>query len=423
MDLPRRLTGWRIARIFAGILVLFAGACALWIRSVANDQWSRMEARIAELEVDQKKGLAPRPVLRGDPIPGDAWDFYGSALSSVPKLPRPGTVDLYFRDKGVSPPAAAPATLTAMQAWAAPAAPALDQLRAGTHRAELRPTIQFDGRFTPLVVEIDRAWYGMWCVTRAGVVKAHELVDAGKGDEAVEVLLDLAQFGRDALQGTNLDGCRIGTNVLDLALGELRKLLASKNASVPALPRLARELEILDRGWPKGDETLRNQLLAFGKGCVQEEEQGSLMYRGYQTRLFRSWRWGYSSRFRAASTFLRADGFVRERIRMAEENGRWDVYWNPPPDWPDPVLSDAFGYASGDPGRGQRASLRLLRIAVHYQRTGEILDLPDPSGGRIKTSIMGSKLRAWSSGVDGVDNGGVGDGWNSGTDIVIEAER
>jgi hypothetical protein len=136
------------------------------------------------------------------------------------------------------------------------------------------------------------------------------------------------------------------------------------------------------------------------------------MYQGsWRARTFRSWRWGYSSRFRAASTFLYADHGVRTLL-TGDPTG--PALWG----WPDPVLDDAFSFASMDPGRWERTSLRLIRVAARYQQSGEVLDLADPFGDRLKTLLEKGRLRLWSVSYDGVDNGG-----DQARDLVLQLDR
>lgn len=390
---------------------------------MADEQWDRMTASIAELEASRRSELPTRPVLRGKSEPGNAWTAYGQAIAIAPMLSRNSSFTLYFEDARVQA-RYPPATLSQMEAWAAPCDSALGLLRAGSRRAELRPTIAWEHRFSPSVMELDRAGAGVWALSHAGVVKAHLLIERGRSDQAAELLMDLAVFGRDALLGTDVDGCRIGVEVLNLVSWEVRKLLREKKLSMVALQRLDHELELLDRHWPSGKETLFNHLLAFGLGCREELQQGSLMYAGSKPRTFRSWRWGYSARFRAASTFLRAELGVR---RMLQEAGEGALSYGSRAaigEWPDPVLDDAFRYPlSADPGIGERAGFRVLRTGIHFLITGEVMDLPDPFGDRLKKAARENKLRVWSVGADRVDQGASEDGWTYGRDIVLEVER
>jgi len=426
MAAPTRISGGRIVRISCVLLFLIATACFLWVRAVANEQWGRMTARIAELEAERQAVPAARPVLRGTPEPGNAWGDYAQALALVPAMSRNASFTLYFEDEG-RPLPLAPASLSQMEAWAAPCDAALERLRSGTRRADLHPTILWEHRFTPLVLELDKAWAAVWGISHAAVVKAHLLIERGQSDEAVVLLMDLCQFGLDALHGTDIDGCKMGVEVLYLVSREFRRMLTAKNLSMAALQRLDRELEMLDRNWPGGVPTLRNQLLAFGRGCREEGELGSLMYSSWKPRSYRSWRWGYSARFRTASTFLRADLVVRLMILEAEGGSKTDPSlssWTALYEWPDPVLGEAFRYyTSASPAIAERSTMRVLRTGSRFLATGEVLDLPDPFGDRLKTQLQDSQLRVWSVGGDHVDQGGVEPGWTYGRDIVLDVDR
>jgi hypothetical protein len=60
------------------------------------------------------------------------------------------------------------------------------------------------------------------------------------------------------------------------------------------------------------------------------------------------------------------------------------------------------------------ARLRLLRSAAAYRATGGVLELVDPLGGKLLHKNENGKLKLWSVGTDGKDDGGAG------SDIVIE---
>jgi hypothetical protein len=70
-----------------------------------------------------------------------------------------------------------------------------------------------------------------------------------------------------------------------------------------------------------------------------------------------------------------------------------------------------------------RAQLRMLRVAMTHLAGGVPLDLDDPFGGKLKTSLGGDMLRVWSIGPDAVDDGGVGDWGFKGKDVVLELKR
>jgi len=73
--------------------------------------------------------------------------------------------------------------------------------------------------------------------------------------------------------------------------------------------------------------------------------------------------------------------------------------------------------------RDSRVRLRLLRAAAHYLPEGRILRLDDPFGTKLLWEESDGKLRIWSVGQDGRDNGGKAYSTGSGTDIILEVIR
>jgi hypothetical protein len=52
------------------------------------------------------------------------------------------------------------------------------------------------------------------------------------------------------------------------------------------------------------------------------------------------------------------------------------------------------------------AQIRLLRIAARYRASGEILRLKDPYGRDLLHAVRGIRMKFWSLGNDGLDDGG-----------------
>jgi hypothetical protein len=84
----------------------------------------------------------------------------------------------------------------------------------------------------------------------------------------------------------------------------------------------------------------------------------------------------------------------------------------------------SLSHTYGKNSRQWRTQTSLLLAAVHFQRTGELLDLDDPFGAKLISSKSGDALKIWSVGPDGVDNQGTG-GWyaKDGPDIVLDMKR
>ena len=82
------------------------------------------------------------------------------------------------------------------------------------------------------------------------------------------------------------------------------------------------------------------------------------------------------------------------------------------------------GYGSFVPedrmSRKLRAHFRLLRAASEFRATGQVPVLEDPFGDKLCQSRSGGRLKIWSIGPDGVDDGGTGEWVRTGKDIVLE---
>src|SRR5262245_34216169 len=76
---------WTVFPGLLGALALIALASWLWVRSVADRRWATMEKQVEKLLAEARARDARRPVLYGEPTPGDAWDFYGRALNGLPE--------------------------------------------------------------------------------------------------------------------------------------------------------------------------------------------------------------------------------------------------------------------------------------------------------------------------------------------------
>jgi len=67
---------------------------------------------------------------------------------------------------------------------------------------------------------------------------------------------------------------------------------------------------------------------------------------------------------------------------------------------------------------GEMADLRILRIAARYRATGEVLPLKDPYGDAYRQTRTETRMKFWSVGLDGKDDGGDPD-----KDRVLEVDH
>jgi hypothetical protein len=159
---------------------------------------------------------------------------------------------------------------------------------------------------------------------------------------------------------------------------------------------------------------------------------------GITDRVSPTWRYGFSERLVIVDAFQEGCAIDRQlqaaatkpwkEARQIQERLSADRSWKKNP------LLRKFGEIQemlSDPAaprnlyRERLAQLRLLRCAAAYRSAGEVPVLDDPYGDKIRSSITGTRLKVWSVGGDGVDDGGSGE-WDlrkGGKDIVLEVER
>ena len=157
----------------------------------------------------------------------------------------------------------------------------------------------------------------------------------------------------------------------------------------------------------------------------------------FQSRYWDSWRYAFSSRIMGADALESFDADMAEASGATGKSwsqacaiygqleGRLKVQKNPIVNFFEAPLM-----ASDRNHRRGVAFTRLLRTASHYRASGEILELEDPFGGRLLHAEKGGRLKVWSVGPDGVDDGGDGGGWTRWTraaggakDIVLDLSK
>jgi hypothetical protein len=419
----RRLTGWKLAAILLGILALIVAAFSLWIDSVARRRWAETEKRVHALLSEIRGRDAGRPVLRGSAVEGDAWEEYDLAIDEMQKIKTSTMTIGEYVSRGPKADRASIEKILAVHGAA------IDHLRLGARRSRGQYPYRWEEGAAMKTPPLLR----MQSLANLATCQARFLAEAGKPREAAELLLDTCQFGRDA--GTNgpLISEMVALAILGVALDELRDLLQAGRLDRETLESVGRELELLDRSFPRNGHSLINDaamagatFLKSGPGSI-ESEGGA----GASLGPLFAWRFGFSQRIMSADAF---DTMLRLMNRTAElEDRPWEEARR--------GLEELRGEAersknwlvrmmipgllqSSRPGRERKSQLRILRVAVRWRATGEILDLDDPFGTKLRHSASGGTLKVWSLGRDGADDGGAG-GWNPpiGKDIVLEIPR
>jgi hypothetical protein len=215
----KRLSTWKIVGIVAAVVVGILLIAGFWIRSVTESRWTRLREEMKGRAERERARDPRRPVLRGTAEPGNASEEYGLAIAEMKKVPdRMKLVDLVQRTPKADP------------AWGVVALERnqiiLDHLRAGASRSTSRQNYEWEkGSSMPLpgIGESNS-------IVSLAILKARFLLEAGQPREAVAVLLDAAQFGRDLADDGPMIAQFVGFKILSTVLDGLRELSASEKA-------------------------------------------------------------------------------------------------------------------------------------------------------------------------------------------------
>jgi hypothetical protein len=380
------------------VVLICLGAMGIWIHSVASRRHRQMEEQIRRLHAETVARVHVRPALDGEALEGSAWPAYSLALAEAARLKPEG---INFRSVWLDFPKAdrhrCEQVLTQNGVL-------FDHLHQGARRSSGRPPMVWeDGwslRSTPDIDDAELLGYFVAVAAR---------LQAGRGDPAGAVLklLDLLQFARDLAEDSNARCTQMSSNLWNVATLELKDLVFSKEFPRQELPQLDGALERLDRHLPDGGPILLNETLRLGFELLKPEDRRSEQF---CLPLRECWRFGFSKRIAEADGFERVLADARRSAPL--EDGPYaeklaDRPGTPPPHNPLMLRAiDAGVLWSRTIMRWQRTVVRVLRVGVHFRATGELLELPDPFGDQLHHSLIGSHLKVWSNGGDGVDDGG-----------------
>jgi len=390
----------KVVLVSAGIVISVVVLSVLYVDAIASAKWAALRERVLKIYSDAKDRELTRPVLRGEPLPGNAWDEYSLALAS--HLTEKESWDLGHLnwEGGEDQINCADAILSKYKA-------ALDHLRTGVRRTEGRfPYVWEEGidRRKPLDLHPNN-------LKSLATFQARLLRAKGDSREAALLVLDLLQFTRDcAANGTHLSENYIS------GWGELRDLLMSGTLSSQDAKEISRELKILEDAFPRHGDLLMNWNAWLSKKELEGAEKpkmGVSLFGGGDLGIsrFALWRYSFSERIAIAD----AQGQIQEWYsKIATQQDRpWSEEketlkeLGSEMDRSKNSLVRAFHPIDGELGVGswwQRYSMtwmRGLRIAAEYLDTGKVLDLDDPFGGRLKCEISDGKLTIWSISVSG----------------------
>jgi hypothetical protein len=412
----RKVPGWKILVGIVVVIAVILGGTWTWAGRVQTRRWADMERRIEEIQGWKKSLPSARPVLRGEPLAGNAWDDYLPAIAGARSAPGRDKLYQFLQRDGKVDRDDVDAIVEDARAHVA-------RLRIGARRAEGRKVF-VKGDLQSTNSSVPYAGY----LVNFALSRVRLLTERQESRPAMELALDVCQFARDlgSLGGRSNEASACG--YLDSALGALRDLIWSGQLSKEDCAELSRELEILDRSFPRHADTLLCDVEDNGIQ-LREKLPDSLWESPRGERQITAWdaRWFLgSTRLMALDCFWTMDDWSRHFQSYDERP--WDIVKQEE----QAVQEDSRRFRNplnwGLWGSGylriQRAHLRLVSAIAGGRVGGEAPDLDDPFGGKLRRSAPGQPLKFWSVGADGVDDGGSGD-WNArtGKDIVLEAFR
>lgn len=398
----KRTSPWKIVGIVIGVIVLSIVGLVLYAGVAGSRKFERMKqlslARLAEV----RNADARRPVLRGSAEPGNAWDDYLQAQAEVKKFPKTGRLGMIVDRSPKEDPEIAKEALAAHGV-------AIDHLRRGAGRAASRYAYEWEKGVNmplpPMMLANQTA--------NLGILQGRALMEGGKPRDAAGVLLDVCQYGRDFGADGTMISYMIGIAILASGFNEIRDHLSAGRFDRAALEDLDRGLETLDGSYPNWGQTLINEALLFG-GLLDDAMVGGW---GPQRMLYAD---AVERIHEAMVAAAKADALPwlesqKELQRIETTSAK---AWNPISSIAAPSMVKTSAIA-----RQRRAHLRSLRIGLRWAATGKLLDLDDPFGAKMRTEEKDGKLRIWSVGEDGVDDGGTGDWKSESKDVVLELKK
>jgi hypothetical protein len=388
---------------------------------IADGRWNDVERETWTRMCALQRASPRRPVLRGEPLPGNAWKDYEKV----------GTLkfgeSFYAIENFVS--GKSERSREEILALMEPYLPLLNWVQAGTHRTEVL-------RIAPWNDSLPYGFSG-WYATALGVCRARFLVEEGDIAGAVELLLDLMQYLGDLGRLGRGFSLSSAVHQRDRVVTELNAMMAVGLLNRDDLRRVVREMAVLEKSVPPFGTMMRDAAMfsALRVLRTQTVEKYLAELAIHDTKV-PTWQFGFSQKllmsryadleYRVAEGIAQGDGKpwaeARERtVRICDEAtaARHPLYvwtWNPGGrvDW----LGFQQAYLLCV------AHFRLTRAAAEYLAEGKVPELDDPFGDKLLSAKAGLVMRIWSVGWDGIDQGGVG-GWSgkNSPDIVLEVRR
>jgi hypothetical protein len=418
---PRSRRAWKFLALLLALPLLGAVVVAAWINAVADRRWAAAQERIRELSA-----AFPPP----KPRPADATSseaakeiqaMFVSAIRAAVQPRKLAQEDQNFNIHHVQG--------TEADAFLEYVSDVLERIHEGARRSVASP-----GDFPP-------SWRGEWdaetmdFVVNCLIVRSRQKRDLGRMAEAVESLLDGLPLMRFWGESEAFRNRALALNQLALLHDELRNLLSREKLGLEELQRIDLELDRSDTWLQLPFRRLEPRLARWSEALLELQPEAELLLQGAPYR----WRFLLPERLMKAEAFEGLDRYTQALLSCEDKPYlEWlscdDRHWEELGHSLNPILRSPF-FDWLEPGwaaRQRRAEGRLLRAAARYRATGEFLQLEDPFGVLLLHAEDGVRMKFWSLGVNGKDDGASLDQyapwqriWNSelSIDLLIDVER
>jgi hypothetical protein len=400
------------------ILLAAAGLLAVAFLPANGPRWEALRNRTTKLKRDAMTRKSPRTVLRGKPVPGNAWDEYNIALNAPwPKDAQNGGIFYQFASgqPGVNG--------DRVKEMVVEQEPLLDHLRRAAQRSDGQYPYNWDAGL-PDSPSLLRSRM----LANLALAKAKMLTDDGKAQEAAELLLDVTAFGRDLSTNTTLLMDLVGVAVYQVSFEGLRNLVLSGKLTRAQLEDLAKKLETVERDIPSLDSTFSNEILGTGTAILQMQAGDD---RGWRERAKAGgWRFAAFPQSTMLEAFEENDLFM-DRYNKADQKDfsaakrAMDAIAAEVAASPNPIVREFIPGMSRvvEVHRERLTMLRLVRAAALFRATGKTPAIEDPFGASLFFKEESGKARIWSVGPDGKNQNGVGNFDRGGPDMVLEIPK
>src|ERR1041384_5660109 len=256
----RRVRVWKVLVSVATALSVAIGGLAWWYSRKIDERWAAMEARTAELIREAINRKALRPVPRGEPLPGNAWDDYELAFAEIAKLGRDKSL---FNEFNSNPTWFL--KRADVERLLADHASALEFLKRGARRQDaINPhTAKW------LTEDLISGTSGFMALAGMAEAKARLLLEGKRPVGAMDLLLDVCRLACDVGQSGPLVVESIAYSVYLQALEPMSDVLNSQLVGPEGFLRLAKDLEVTERTLPRHFIAVQDELPCFGSTLLR----------------------------------------------------------------------------------------------------------------------------------------------------------